>query len=154
MTENEAIKGLETLKYQCKHNGECGTCNVCCSAIPLAIQAIEEIKQYRAIGTVEELEAMKKGTLSAMELVDIWCVLEDLKKYSAIGTIEEFKALKEKSVAKKPFQPFGTHSYKCSNCWKFVVHEVDDNCDLSSLAEWCPYCGKKIKVAPYQPKGE
>jgi hypothetical protein len=105
MTENEAIKGLETLKYQCKHNGECGTCNVCCSAIPLAIQAIEEIKQYRAIGTVEELEAMKKGTLSAMELVDIWCVLEDLKKYSAIGTIEEFKALKvtQKMIEKSNF---------------------------------------------------
>lgn len=64
-------------------------------ACVLAIQALEEIQQYRAIGTVEELEAMKKGTLSAMELLDIWCVLEDLKKYSAIGTIEEFKALKE-----------------------------------------------------------
>ena len=63
--------------------------------IKTAIKALEEIQQYRAIGTVEELEAMKKGTLSAMELVDIWCVLEDLKKYSAIGTIEEFKALKE-----------------------------------------------------------
>lgn len=60
MTENEAIKGLETLRYQCKHNGECGTCNICCSAIPLAIQALEEIQQYRAIGTVEELEVLKE----------------------------------------------------------------------------------------------
>lgn len=50
----------------------------------------------------------------------------------------------EKQIAKKPFQPFGTHSYKCSNCWQFVAHEVDDNCDLTSLAEWCPYCGQKL----------
>ena len=53
------------------------------------------------------------------------------------------KAL-EKQIPKKPFQPFGTHSYKCSNCWKFVAHEVDDDCDLTDLAEWCPYCGQKL----------
>lgn len=64
-----------------------------------------EIQQYRTIGTIEELEAMKKSTLSAMELVDIWCVLEDLKKYSAIGTVEEFKALKEKNEPKFPLSP-------------------------------------------------
>lgn len=50
----------------------------------------------------------------------------------------------EKQISKKPFKPFGTHSYKCSNCWKFVAHEVDDNFDLANLAEWCPYCGQKI----------
>ena len=50
----------------------------------------------------------------------------------------------EKQIPKKPFKPFGTHSYKCSNCWKFVAHEVDDNFDLANLAEWCPYCGQKI----------
>ena len=129
----------------------------------------EEIQQYRAIGTVEELQ--KK-----MEKLERWHTerindniknpfaytstsichncdhkdeyIEELEaeneEYKSIGTIDEFKALKEKSVAKKPFQPFGTHSYKCSNCWKFVAHEVDDNCDLSSLAEWCPYCGSRI----------
>ena len=50
----------------------------------------------------------------------------------------------EKQIPKKPFQPFGTHSYKCSNCWKFVAHEVDDDCDLTDLAEWCPYCGQRL----------
>ena len=50
----------------------------------------------------------------------------------------------EKQIPKNPFQPFGTHSYKCSNCWKFVAHEVDDNCELTDLAEWCPNCGQRI----------
>lgn len=50
-----------------------------------------------------------------------------------------------KQVGKKPFQPFGTHSFKCSTCWQFVAHEVDDNCDLESeMSEWCPYCGQKL----------
>jgi hypothetical protein len=71
MTENEAIKGLETLRYQCKHNGECGTCNICCSAIPLAIQALSEIKQYRAIGTVEEFKALKEISLVNLEYCPI-----------------------------------------------------------------------------------
>lgn len=71
--------------------------------------------------------------------------LEEIQQYRAIGTVEEFKELKEKSVAKKPFQPFGTHSYKCSNCWQFVAHEVDDNCDLeTTMADYCPYCGQKL----------
>ena len=101
MTENEAI---EVLKKPCLCDYDLSATIESCEvsscdrrdAARMAIQALEEIQQYRAIGTVEELEAMKKGTLSAMEMADIWCVLEDLKKYSAIGTIEEFKALKEK----------------------------------------------------------
>lgn len=71
--------------------------------------------------------------------------LAEIQEYRAIGTIEEFKALKDKSEPRKPFQPFGTHSYKCPSCWKFVAHEVDDNCDLEAeMAGWCPYCGQKI----------
>jgi DNA-directed RNA polymerase subunit RPC12/RpoP len=65
--------------------------------------------------------------------------LENKKNAIDIG----IKAL-EKQIPKKPFKPFGTHSYKCSNCWKFVAHEVDDNFNLANLAEWCPYCGQKI----------
>lgn len=64
------------------------------------------------------------------------------------GTHGEFLdvaiAAMEKQIPKKPFKPFGTHSYKCSNCWKFVAHEVDDNFDLANLAEWCPYCGQAL----------
>jgi hypothetical protein len=105
--------------FDCKNTDECDSCNYCYSqgnfgeqkkAFEIAIQALTEIQQYRAIGTVEELQA-----------------------------------LKEKSVAKKPFQPFGTHSYKCPSCWKFVAHEVDDNCDLKAeMAEWCPFCSQHL----------
>ena len=71
--------------------------------------------------------------------------IKENQQYHAIGTVEELQALKEKAEPKKPFQPFGTHSYKCSNCWKFVAHEVDDNCDLeATMADYCPYCGQKL----------
>lgn len=100
MTENEALNTLHILLAHEKaiDAGEIVSTNNLHSQEKEALQFIlEEIQAYRAIGTVDELEAMKKGTLSAMELADIWCILEDLKKYSAIGTIEEFKAFKEKN---------------------------------------------------------
>ena len=111
-------------------------------AIPFVkevIQALEEVQRYRAIGTVEELEAMKKGTLSAMELADIWCVLEDLKKYSAIGTAEEFKALKEKAEPKKPISIDEWSEYwKCPTCGKLAV----DN--FGCKFKFCRECGTKF----------
>ena len=79
----------------------------------------------------------------ACTIIDI--LLRRLAEHEAIGTVEELQELKEKSVAKKPFRPFGTHSYKCSNCWQFVAHEVDDNCDLeTTMADYCTYCGQKL----------
>lgn len=31
----------------------------------------------------------------------------------------------------------------------FTLHDSD-----REITNYCPYCGKKIKIAPYQPKGE
>ena len=46
----------------------------------------EEIQQYRAIGTVEDIQLIF-SLCKDLEII--------VKKYEAIGTIEEFKALKE-----------------------------------------------------------
>lgn len=51
-----------------------------------AIQALEEVEQYRAIGTVEEVKALKD---------DFWKLNEMCRHYSAIGTVEELKAIKQ-----------------------------------------------------------
>ena len=78
MTENEAkgfLQGrLDCMNkcdvFDCKGTDECDGCDYCYSqgnfrkqkkALETAIQALEEIKQYRAIGTVEELKAYKQG---------------------------------------------------------------------------------------------
>ena len=94
MTEKEAkewIKylGNQNLPYDRSPKSRKLACDI-------AIQALEEIQQYRAIGTVEQLEWCKDASH--------WKELfkEKLEKYEAIGTIEEFKVLKEKSEPKKP----------------------------------------------------
>ena len=59
----------------------------------VAIKALEEIKQYRAIGTPEELQEMKKDLAEA---------LSDWRQYRKIGTLEECRAAVEKQTACNP----------------------------------------------------
>lgn len=56
MTENEAIKDLQFLKEKL-YNGIFKDRLGC---IDKAIQALEEIQQYRAIGTIEEVKVLKE----------------------------------------------------------------------------------------------
>lgn len=51
MTENEAISVLKMIEAHGSLSSK---------AKDMAIQALEEIQQYRAIGTVEELQALKE----------------------------------------------------------------------------------------------
>lgn len=57
MTENEAIKVIND-KYETFF--ALSTTNVFDIAMATAIKALEEIKQYRAIGTIEEFKALKE----------------------------------------------------------------------------------------------
>lgn len=50
-------------------------------AFDLAIKALEEIQQYREIGTVEELRKLKESNLSGLELAMIAVSVEKLKQY-------------------------------------------------------------------------
>lgn len=55
MTENEANT---ILKAEIAHHPEC---SIFAEALGLAIQALEEVQQYCTIGTLEELQDMKKA---------------------------------------------------------------------------------------------
>lgn len=95
MTESKAKEIIEALLFYDLSTDEE-------TAVTVAVKALEEIQEYRAIGTVEELQSMKdNGAFSGMELAQLAIMQMRLKEYEAIGTVDEFKALKEKSVAKK-----------------------------------------------------
>ena len=82
MTENEAIKVIND-KYETFF--ALSTTNVFDIAMATAIKALEEIQQYREIGTIKQFEWCKDASH--------WKELfkEKLEKYEAIGTVEEFK---------------------------------------------------------------
>ena len=83
MTENEAIKVIND-KYETFF--ALSTTNDFDMAMATSIKALEEIQQYRAIGTVEDIQM-------------IFQLCKDLQvmcgKYHEIGTVEEFKAYKQ-----------------------------------------------------------
>ena len=128
MTENEAIERLKCMRLFMEINDKQNESKFLEDdyiANKTAIQALEEIQQYRAIGTVERLNTLQQ---------DYWKLNEMCKEYSAIGTIDEFKALKEKNTPKK----------RC--IWK-SGHTCCPNCERGVLTEdrFCSYCGQALK---------
>ena len=102
-------------------------------------EILNELKQYRAIGTVEEIQRMKDHLL----MVSGMC-----KDYYEIGTVEELQALKEKSVAKKvlhhkqrtknDFGCFVTDEFwVCPTCKKVhLEYYVCEYCDCGQHLDW------------------
>lgn len=108
-------------------------------AIETAIQALAEIQQYRAIGTVEGYEnAINAYTETYILMKEYKSKLQD---FESIGTVDEFKAFKEKSVAKNVIaKKDGDHTfYFCPKC-KIVV----GNSFTGHIAEYCKCCGQKL----------
>lgn len=134
MTENEAkqwLKHTRAYQYKCD-NCECidinGACNEECKDFyDMAIQALEEIQAYRAIGTPTQIYEKIGG-------LDV-----ELGKYHSIGTVEEFKALKEKSTPKEldehNFQD-EPHHYLCPSCKSIV----------SCNQNFCEECGQALET--------
>lgn len=122
MTESEAIKILKKDScYECSQgtdspfNCEYVGCRVA-KATRVAIQALEEVEQYRAIGTAEELQDMKSNYFEA---------LSDWRQYRKIGTLEECRAAVEKQTAKKVKS----------------ISQVKDGDSYAGLIGRCPCCG-------------
>ena len=104
----------------------------------MAINALEEIQQYRAICTPEELQTMKEhGGFTGVELANIAAMQMKLKEYEAIGTPEECREAVEKQTDEKPTAVLGTFGgtdYECKNCGSDVCYGD----------EYCRWCGQKL----------
>ena len=127
---------------------------------------LKELKQYREIGTLEELQKAKEQyddinsvakQTALMGLSDFARAKEavkteikrsldySLKEYQKIGTVEELKALKEKSEPKIPnYEGDGYYAgqivldtWICPECGKAYEVDYEDY-------EYCPNCGQHI----------
>ena len=125
MTENEIIKILEAEKaYMDSHAGRSQS-----EALAYAIEAVKEIQQYRAIGTVEDWQKLIKKEATERR---------KLEEYFMFGSVEEFQALKEKSVAKTP-TPIDYEKYM----------DVVENAKFLRGAYWCPNCNHTVRSGAY-----
>ena len=91
---------------------------------------IEELQQYRAIGTPEELQTMKEhGGFTGVELANIAAMQMKLKEYEAIGTPEECRAAVEKQNVNEELK---SHDEKhILECCISLMQEV-----VNEFAEW------------------
>lgn len=115
MTENESIKKhIEDCEHrignilgfmESNSDADILSCKKNIAVLKEVIIALEEIQQYRAIGTVGEFKALKEKALKK---------LDELIKYQLIGTIEEFKALKESDMkgANRAVDDFANYLHK------------------------------------------
>ena len=164
MTENEAIKELETsidLAKMCTQNYERKNEIQC---YEMAINALEDVQQYRALE--KHLSDMFGGSLSLKMCVDelerilvkpdsphpmnakilTYQEAADWEAYRAIGTPEECHAAVEKQIPKKPKHTYIKHG---KHTWK-----KDKNGEIDDFA-WdfdyhngvvCEVCGETVCV--------
>ena len=98
MTENEAIKDLDIIRFN-PHWDELVKEEYWQELMEMSMNALEEVQQYRVLGTPEDLKAMKEhGAFTGVELATIFAVQMKLKEYEAIGTLDACRAAMEKQT--------------------------------------------------------
>ena len=86
MTENEALLRIKDLEYECVNSTIHYYTDKDIPTLQLAQKALEEIQQYREIGTVEEFKTLKeyKEKMEMQYLNDMDNPLEPIKLSSAL----------------------------------------------------------------------
>lgn len=145
MTENEKLIRDETEAIEClKSNKPTSGYLMLQESIDMAIKALEEVQQYRAIGTPEELKAAMKYVYLAKKHGTVGQVIENCVKYEAIGTPEECRSWKEKQNAKKVISfdyNNGTVNYGCPVCKRKIISKIDGEWCGGTFNEYCDRCG-------------
>lgn len=138
MTENETIKIIKRLVGISPSES-------IVRAVNIATEALEEIQQYRAIGTVEEIKEILQIISEGQDDVDESGISTGLLKmllkyveYAKIGTVEECRKAEEKQKAKKPVLHQDTNRADCPVCGN-TVRGID-----KPFGNWCSHCGQKL----------
>lgn len=121
MTEKEAIKELHNIRPAGAIIPQKRAI-----ALDMAISALEEVQQYRAIGTPEELQDMKNNYFES---------LSDWRQYRKIGTLEECRTAREKQMPKKPNFTEDKEFALCPCC---------NGNGLTDKQKYCDNCGQRL----------
>lgn len=132
MTENEAIKIIR------EHSGLFPQARGEDEALEIAIKALEEVQQYREIGTPEEC---RKSVEICKSMIERNITLENMEEYMKFEdecvkngfTFESLLKAREKQMAKKP-RIIG-NAMICPSC---------PRCFKTDNVTCCPSCGQRI----------
>lgn len=142
MTEKEAKLILDVRISRFDHAGDVN------EALEMAKQALEEIQQYRAIGTVEELSRASRYIMLAKKHGTIGQMIDECVAYEEIGTVEECREAVEKQKPKDVvkfseiietiFREIERTALFCPECGSYICEEKDD------MPKHCNNCGQAI----------
>ena len=114
----------------------------------VAISALEEIKKYHAIGTIEEVKLMQKYSVLAKKVGTIGKVIESCAEYEEIGTVEECREAREKQMPKKPNFKMNLGDYTsrfiCQCGKKIIVKHDRGVMDNHDAPNYCSDCGQAL----------
>lgn len=127
MTESEAISWLKTLKGMYRAYP-----SEVIKAWDVAIEALEEVQKYRAIGTVEECRGCMDILNKKEAVFELAKIAEEWILYHRIGTIEECREARERQKLKKV--RYVNMLPVCTEC----------DCELKRWYAFCPDCGQKL----------
>ena len=142
MTENEAIERLKYFTELWEDDNKVNDSMVVevgkefMDCIHGCIKALEEIKQYHSIGTIEEINRMRKYFALAKKHDTIGKVIKSCAEYEEIGTVEECREAVEKQKSLKPQEILlhtGGKGFECRNCG----NELSTNFFESFYCHWC-----------------
>ena len=120
--------------------------------IDIAINALEEVQQYRAIGTVEECRAaveiirymIQEGIEPEVLEAYVWFEDELVKKGFTVKSVLEAR---EKQKPKKP-KEYGDKYYGCPTCGNVILHKWEKYptklMDKKNGLPYCLNCGQKL----------
>lgn len=138
MTVNKALDNIISMKTEIEYESSDTRQmkRIKCDSLNIAIKALKEIQQYRAIGTVKYFRECadilnKTETDGLAKIIDEWIL------YHKIGTVEECREAKERQKPKKykKIHPCKSVTYYQCLCCNGLLH-INEN--------FCGECGQAI----------
>lgn len=130
MTENEAIEALRLINTSRVHPFY--SWEEMAEVRDIAIKALEEIQQYREIGSVEQVRNQKHNLEIAYKIIN---------DYQNVGTVKECREAVEKQKAQKPKELDTEYGYFiCGNCGGAIACTDD-----FTSHKYCLNCGQAIE---------
>ena len=134
MKEQKAIEVIRkpTICGSCT-TGPCRNCERQ-QAKEASLAALEEIQQYREIGTIEEIKRAQRYSVIAKKHGTFGEIIESCVEYEEIGTVEECREARARQIAQPP--TITVHRYVCPRC------RASRN--INQKYAFCPSCGQRL----------